>query len=176
MGKKTIITLVIIFILIITSIWVFGSIYNTARNQYKENHQSSKELAMEKADLTTVESINTFNGNQKYHVISGENAKNEEVYVWIPQPQKENNKENDIVKNIVVEKHSSGVTRDEAIQVVQNEYKVKKLINVQLGMDEGIPIWEVKYKDQSDRYTFDFVHFSNGEIIKHMALKNNKFK
>ncbi|WP_281730454.1 hypothetical protein [Metabacillus endolithicus] len=38
-------------------------------------------------------------------------------------------------------------------------------------MDDEIPIWEVKYKDESDRYTFDYVNFYDGEIIKHMALK-----
>lgn len=37
-------------------------------------------------------------------------------------------------------------------------------------MDEGIPLWEIKYKDRSNRYTFDLVNFYDGEIIKHMAI------
>lgn len=175
MGKKTIITLVVLVVVIIISIGVFASIYNTARSQYNEGHQHSKEIALEKGKLATIETIHTFNGHIKYHIISGENVNREPVFVWIPILSNVQKEEDRNEEELVVKKQSSGITKEEAIQVVKSEYNVKKLINVQIGMDADIPIWEVKYKDQANRYTFDFVRFSNGEIIKHMAVKNNKF-
>lgn len=72
---------------------------------------------------------------------------------------------------MLVKKQSSGITKDEALKKVNKEYSPVEIISVRLGMDEEIPIWEVKYKDKSDRYTFDYVNFYDGEIIKHMALK-----
>lgn len=175
MGKKTIIALTVMLLVIITSIWLFASIYNTARSQYNEGHQHSKEIALEKGKLTSIDTIDTYNGNIKYHIISGKNVNKEPVYAWIPL-SKEQIKDNSDLDEVVIKKQSSGITKEEAVQAVKSEYNVKQLINVKLGMDEEIPIWEVKYKDQSDRYTFDFVHFSNGEIVKHMAVKNDKFK
>ena len=166
MGKKTIITIIITSIILGLSIWIFSTTYNTARDQYSHNHEKSKVLALEVGKLSSVDSIETFNGQLKYHVLSGKNNKDEKVYAWVPQKDK-----ND---DVIVKKQSSGITKEEAINKVKQEYDLVELIDVKLGMDEGIPIWEVKYRDKSDRYTFDYVEFSNGTIVKHMAIKNLK--
>ncbi|MGM0873960.1 MAG: DUF5590 domain-containing protein [Bacillota bacterium] len=166
MGKKTIISLVITVVILIVAIWVFGSAYSVAREQYLDGHEKSKELVLNKGELSSIQNVETFNGNIKYHVMSAENAKDEKVYVWVPQTEKN--------EKVIIKKQSSGITEEEAISKVNQEYDPIKIVDVKLGMDEGIPIWEVKYKDQSDRYTFDFVNFYDGEIIKHMAIKNEK--
>jgi uncharacterized protein YpmB len=38
-------------------------------------------------------------------------------------------------------------------------------------MEKTIPLWEVKYIDDRNRYTYDLINFSNGEIRKHIAIK-----
>jgi uncharacterized protein YpmB len=98
--------------------------------------------------------------------MSGKNSNNEKVYVWVPQT-----KENETV---IIKKRSSGITEEQAIAKVNQAYNPANIVDVKLGMDEGIPIWEVKYRDKSERYTFDFVNFYDGEIIKHMAIKAEK--
>lgn len=166
MGKKIIISLVITVVIFIVAIWVFGSAYSVAREQYLDGHEKSKELALKKGELSSIQSVETFNGNIKYHVMSAENAKDQKVYVWVPQTKKN--------ENVIIKKQSSGITEKDAISKVNQEYDPVKIVDVKLGMDEGIPIWEVKYKDKTDRYTFDFVNFYDGEIIKHMAIKKEK--
>lgn len=166
MGKKTIITICILSIILCLSIWVFSTTYSSAREQYSQNHEKSKELALEVGKLSSVDSIDTFYGQLKYHVLSGKNNKDEKVYAWVPQKEKS--------EEVIVENQSSGITKEEAIKKVSKEYDLVELIVVNLGMDEGIPIWEVKYRDKSNRYTFDYVRFSDGTIVKHMAIKNIK--
>lgn len=161
MGKKTVITLTITVVIFIIALWTLMVIYNTAREQYLDGHKDSQKLAMQIGQITSIESIETFYGDIKYHVITGENIKEEKVYIWIPQSEK---------KNVIIKKHSAGITKEQAIKEVHKEYDPIKIIDVKLGMDEGIPLWEIKYKDRSNRYTFDLVNFYDGEIIKHMAI------
>jgi uncharacterized protein YpmB len=166
MGKKTIITLIIVVAMLIIAVWVFTFTYNSAREQYLDGHEKSKQLAIEKGKLSSIDEIETFYGQIKYHILSGENKQGERVYVWVPQTKKN--------QEVIVKKQSSGINEKEAISKVNQEYNPSEIMDVNLGMDEGIPIWEVKYKDQSDRYTFDFVNFNDGKIVKHMAVKNEK--
>jgi uncharacterized protein YpmB len=116
--------------------------------------------------LSSIDWIETFYGHRKYHVLSGTNAQNKKVYVWIPQTKKN--------ESVIVKKQSSGITKEQAITNVNKEYDPVEIVSVKLGMDEEIPIWEVKYKSQSGRFTYDYVDFNNGEVIKHMALKSTK--
>ncbi|KKI88757.1 hypothetical protein WQ54_30075 [Bacillus sp. SA1-12] len=165
MKKKTITTLIITFsILIIIGIWVFSSTYNNARDQYTGDHEQSKTLALEQGKLSAVGTVETYYGQEKYHVMTGKNSKGDKVYAWVLQSEKN--------QKVIIKKQSSGISKNQAITAVQEEYNPAKIIDVKLGMDEGIPIWEVKYLDESKRYTFDLVNFYDGEIVKHMAIKN----
>lgn len=164
MGKKITITLIITNVIFIIAALVFTSAYTSARDQYLEGHDKSKALAMEKEKLSSIDWIETFYGQKKYHVLSGTDAKNKKVYVWISQAKKN--------EDVRIKKQSSGITREQAMTKVQQEYDPLEIISVKLGMDEDIPIWEVKYKSQSGRFTYDYVDFNNGKIIKHMALKS----
>ena len=165
MEKKVGIPLFIVVVLIITGIWILTSSYLTARDQYENGHEQSRQFALEEAKLKTISNINTFSADQKYHVITGTNSKNETIYGWVSNIEKE--------RKIIVKKKSAGITKNEALESVYQEHNPSEIISVQLGMDEGIPIWEVKYHDESDRYTFDYVNFYDGKIIKHMAIKNS---
>jgi uncharacterized protein YpmB len=166
MGKRTVSILVITAIIIIIAVAAYIHTYNVARDQYLDGHEQSKELAIEEGKLSSIDTIETYNGQVKYHVLSGINGNDEKVYVWIPQTKK--------MDKVIIKKQSSGITADQAKTEVLKEHNPKEIIDVKLGMDEEIPIWEVKYRDQSDRYTFDYVNFSDGEIIKHMAIKNER--
>jgi uncharacterized protein YpmB len=166
MGKKTSITFIIIAVIVVIAVWVFTSAYHSAREQYLDGHEKTKQLATEKGNLSSIDEIETFYGHIKYHVVSGVNKKDEKVYIWVPQTNKN--------QDVTIKKQSLGITAKQAISKVNQEYNPLEIVGVNLGMDEGIPIWEVKYRDQSDRYTFDFVNFYDGEIIKHMAIKNKK--
>jgi uncharacterized protein YpmB len=166
MGKKTTVTVIITIVILIIAAWVFTSTYTSARDQYLKGHDKSKALAIEKGKLSSVDRIETFYGQRKYHVLSGTNAKHKKVYVWIPQTEKN--------ESVIVKEQSAGITKEQAITNVNQEYDPVEIVSVKLGMDEGIPIWEVKYKSQSGRFTYDYVDFNNGEIIKHMALKSTE--
>jgi uncharacterized protein YpmB len=166
MGKKTTVTVIITIVIIIIAAWVFTSTYTSARDQYLEGHDDSKALAIEKGKLSSIDKIETFYGQRKYHVLSGTNTQNKKVYVWIPQTEKN--------ESVIVKEQSAGITEEQAIANVKQEYNPVEIISVKLGMDEEIPIWEVKYRSQSGRFTYDYVDFINGEIIKHMALKSTE--
>ncbi|MDQ0228787.1 cell wall elongation regulator TseB-like domain-containing protein [Metabacillus malikii] len=168
MKKNIIITFISIIILIIIAIVVFFTIFQSAREQYTSEQQQSIDLALENKGVTSIDKVDTFHGKIKYHVLSGINAEEQNIYIWIPKAK---NKDDNKDKKMIVKKQSEGITKEEAISIVSKEYNMEKLINAKLGMDEGIPIWEVKYRDKSERYTIDYVDFKSGAIIKHMALK-----
>lgn len=167
MGKKTKIIIGIVCALAVIIIWIFADIYHVARKQYDTGHEQSIALAEEKGYISSVDDIETFNSKIQYHVIAGENDKGQKVFVWVPQ--KKGHK-------ILVKKRKAGITEKQAVTSVKNKYNPKDILHVQLGIDEGIPVWEVKYIDEYDRFTYDFVNFYDGKIQKHMAIRNDEKK
>ena len=41
--------------------------------------------------------------------------------------------------------------------------KPKQIVKVKLGAENDIPLWEITYIDQEDRYTYYYLEFQNGE-------------
>ncbi|MFC0271636.1 DUF5590 domain-containing protein [Metabacillus herbersteinensis] len=161
--RKTVKGLIALSILFIIVIWFFTTTYQTARSQYSEGHNKSAELAKKRGNLTLVEKVETFNGTLQYHIVTGTNENNEKVYVWVPQQDGE---------KVLIKKEKNGINEAQALKTVQQQYSPEKIKSVQLGMDENIPIWEIKYIDEAGRFTYDYVNFYDGEINKHMAIQN----
>lgn len=161
--KKSVIGLVALSILFLIVIYFFTTTYQTARSQYSEGHNKSVELAKGRGNLSFVEKVETFNGTLQYHIVTGTNEINEKIIAWIPQQNR---------GKVLIEKQGNGVTKEQALKTVQQQYSPVKIKSVQLGMDENIPIWEIKYIDESGRFTYDFVNFYDGKINKHMAIQN----
>ncbi|MFY4776012.1 DUF5590 domain-containing protein [Metabacillus sp. RGM 3146] len=161
MGKKNAITLIIVIILGLCTLYI-TNIYQTAMGEKSHGQAEAISVAKEKGGMSTVKFAETFNGLTQYQVVSGVNSKNEPILVWVHSDKKE---------KLIIRKQTEGISKDKAIAVSEKQSKPRKLISAQLGVAENIPCWEIKYIDQYDRYTYEYVDFVKGNIIKQIAIK-----
>jgi uncharacterized protein YpmB len=162
MGRKLIIASIVLAILLLFALGWFIHVYQSAMSQKNSGHDQAINRAAEQTELKDAETVYTFNGLEQYFVIAGKNDSNKNVYVWVPEDSK---------KKPVLKLASDGITEKEALEIVNREQNPQKIISAKLGMEKNAPFWEIKYIDEQNRYTYDFVNFTNGEIQKHIAIK-----
>ncbi len=162
MGRKLIIASIILAIVLLIALGGFSHVYQSAMSQKNSGHDKAIARATEQTEIKDAESVQTFNGLEQYFVIAGKNESNQNVYVWVPEDTK---------KKPVLKLASEGISEKEALEIVNKEQNPQKIISAQLGMEKNVPIWEIKYIDKQNRYTYDFINFNNGEIQKHIAIK-----
>ncbi|WP_430539386.1 DUF5590 domain-containing protein [Listeria rocourtiae] len=115
-----------------------------------------------KVDLKEQEDFYLYNGaNGVYYVLTGKNSKNKNIIVWVPKSKK---------GTVVVKYAKDGISKDEAIAKVKQEKNPVKILNVTLGMDKGVPIWEISYLDKDNNLNYFDVDFETGDWYR--AIEN----
>ncbi|WP_062356422.1 DUF5590 domain-containing protein [Bacillus kwashiorkori] len=158
MKKKIIISLFIIFVIIIT-----GSIL--IYHQATKNQQTQESIAVERAkeyvNISEVKKVTSFHYMDSYYIIEAVNENSEDIIIWIPE---EKNKE------VLIKNAKDGISKEEAMDLLvngldnfSNNQRPKNIINIKLGMVDDVPVYEITYRDQKDRYSFIYIDFYNGD-------------
>lgn len=158
-------------IIVIVASGIYGAyVYNKAMEKKIPNESKSVEIAKEKAKLTKVKSVDYYNGKSTYTVVQGVDEKGEQIIVWVPDKK----------GNVLVKKKSEGISEKEALQRLaeqatgkgdKSKPKPKQIVKVKLGAENDIPLWEITYIDQEDRYTYYYLEFQNGEYAAHYSIE-----
>ncbi|MBE7118896.1 DUF5590 domain-containing protein [Bacillus cereus] len=158
-------------IIVIVASGIYGAyVYNKAMEKKIPKESKSVEIAKEKAKLTKVKSVDYYNGKSSYTVVQGTDEKGEQIIVWVPDKK----------GNVLVKKKSEGISEKEALQRLAEQAtgkgdkpkpKPKQIVKVKLGAENDIPLWEITYIDQEDRYTYYYLEFQNGEYAAHYSIE-----
>ncbi|RHW41277.1 peptidase [Neobacillus notoginsengisoli] len=140
---------------------IAGWIYSNATSPIRAAEKKATEIAMQEAELTDPHRFHVYYGKETVFVVEGKNKKGDEIIVWIPEKEKTNNE-----KKAIVRLASNGVTKNEAIRMVQAEKKPKKVISTRLGMEDGIPFWEVYYTGEDKLMNYYCINFDTGKLFK----------
>jgi uncharacterized protein YpmB len=63
--------------------------------------------------------------------------------------------------------YSEGKTKEEIEKIATNQLNPAKIISIELGMENNVPLWEVTYLDSSNTYNYDYYDFKTGEWLKY---------
>jgi uncharacterized protein YpmB len=148
--------IMVLSILVLVLCGLLIKVYLSAVDPVKAAQKKAVSLAKEEVALTEVEDFHIYNGNETVDVIEGKSKENENIIVWIPEKSKE----------IFVRKAKDGLTKEAAIQKLQQEKSPKKIISVRLGMEKNIPLWEIYYRSNNNLINYYYVHFDTGEWLK----------
>ena len=152
--KKVIWSIVIVLLIVICAL--VYSIYSG--DHYKQNlKEKTITTATKMANLTETTDFYLYNGNETWYVVTGKNDDGEKVGVWVPEDKKKESK---------VLSLSEGLTEEEAIKLVKEKKKVKKVIAANLGMENGTALWEIIYKNNDDLYGYYYLNFKSGNLIR----------
>ncbi|OEH93418.1 DUF5590 domain-containing protein [Bacillus solimangrovi] len=146
-------------------IWQSVNIYQSTLADEKVLHKQAEARAKKIVKGIKVNKVEHFHGKDSYQVVHAINEDGEAVYVWVP----DNNK-----KKPVIKKASEGWTEERVKEQVISERNPIEIIDIRLGMMSGTPLWEVKYVDNNDQYTYYYMNFQNGELVKRYSIKEKK--
>jgi uncharacterized protein YpmB len=148
----------ILFIAIITGILV--NVYLNAVEPVRAAEEKAVKIASDETNLTDFSNFSLYSGEETYYVMTGKNARQEDVYVWVNE--KNNEVETRNAKN--------GITKKEALNKLYEEKNPQEIIEVRLGMARiqktDRPAWEIYYRNNSNTINYYFVDFDTGEKLR----------
>jgi uncharacterized protein YpmB len=152
------ITLFIVLLIIV--IWTSIDTYRSA-NQYRtQQGEEAIQIAKEQEPDLVVNDISFYNGNQSYTILYGRVDGENQIHC-VPTNGKD---------EIIVVDPTIGISADEAVKKLKEERNPLAIKSVNLGIEQEVPIWEIIYLDQKNRYSYYYVTFKDGEFIKRYTL------
>ncbi|MFV8828333.1 DUF5590 domain-containing protein [Alkalihalobacterium sp. APHAB7] len=160
--KKWVIT--IVCALLIAAIGMSIYFYQNMRSPITEQEQLAIERALNETEIGIIEDVSFYHGTQPYVVIKGQQEDGEtDLIAWVGQE----------AESIVVKPAKNGLTEEEVRQFAVSELAPKRLLAVRLGLENRLPIYEITYIDQNDRYSFYYITFEDGTFVKRYSLKTD---
>ncbi|WP_216829212.1 cell wall elongation regulator TseB-like domain-containing protein [Alkalihalobacterium elongatum] len=157
--KKWVITC--ICLLVFAAIGISSYFYQTMRSPITEQEQLAIERALNETELSVVDDVSFYHGTEPYIVVKGRTDQDDTgLIAWVGE------EERIIVKNV-----ADGLSKEEVRHFAQNELAPKELISVRLGIENRLPIYEITYIDENDRYSFYYITFEEGTFVKRYSLK-----
>ncbi|MGM0845931.1 MAG: DUF5590 domain-containing protein [Bacillota bacterium] len=149
--KKIILFAVFISIVIIGSLAV---VFLNARSPVNERAEGALQRAEAETELSSTEDVTLYNGKKSYIVITGKDTSGENIILWVPEEEDE---------EIIVRKWADGISKEAAINKLNEENDVVEVLSVRLGMENVGPVWEMTYLDENDHLNYYYLLFETGE-------------
>lgn len=125
---------------------------------FSEMEQQAESLALETKALATVSSSYVYHGNKPYITVFGLDENGREKAVFVPINMDERS-----MQQVLLE---TGVSEQQAIDVLQQEASVEKILHVKLGFEEPGVVWEITYISDTDKLNYVYILFEDGQWWK----------
>lgn len=145
--------------LIVLIIGAIG-VYAKSLSPYQQLRGQAEKIATNRANLKTINGFWWYNRDKSYLTVAGNTKKNQAVYVVI---QEKTGK-----VNILNQK--SGITRQQALQQINQSASPKKILNASLGKRASEFVWDIGYLSKSGKLNYVTYSFRSGEQLN--AIKN----
>ncbi|WP_235801782.1 cell wall elongation regulator TseB-like domain-containing protein [Ureibacillus manganicus] len=151
---------VIFIVLFILSMSLVISILviSQAISPIKNIEQKAEELAISTNSLAVVTNSYIYNGNKPYVTVFGEDEDGNEKAVFVPISLEENS-----IQEVYLQ---DGITREQALSVIDNEKDIKKILHTKLGYEEAGVVWEISYTNKADKLNYVYILFEDGQWWK----------
>jgi uncharacterized protein YpmB len=143
------------------AIGVSVSVYRGSLAPKRSLVEAARERAEEQARFVHIDEIDTYYGENAYVVFVGTDRKGTKKIAWVPEKN----------GSVIVKEAKSGLTKREAIERLTAERNPKKIVSAKLGMEKGVPLWELTYIDEDNRYSFYYISFEDGTFLKRYSFQ-----
>jgi uncharacterized protein YpmB len=154
MMMKKFLWMIVVVLLICSSLLSYS--YVQAIQPLKELEREATNIALRETGIVEVDGFESFNGLETIWVVKGKNQKGESLIVWISESD----------KKITIKRADEGLSSKAAIAKVKQLSNPKEVLDVRLGMEKGIPLWEIYYLSDDDLINYYHIDFETGEWIK----------
>jgi uncharacterized protein YpmB len=135
--------------------------YVTAQTPYWAALANAEAQAAERLNLKEIHAVERFVGDRPYSIVSGTNAADEDVIVWMWGDE------------LHSKRQDAGLSREEMKALALKENPAKELLRITPGKLNDEYVWEVFYTLRSDKGTrkyYDFYRFTDGVKIETYRL------
>ena len=145
-----------VFLFALTTV-IIVAIFLNANKPIASVKTTAIEKALNSEQLVYAEYAQPYNGIQSFITVFGEDKDGAKKAVFI-----------DVSKMKAFEevKLEDGISSEEAVEKVNEELDVTKVLHVRLGMEEVGPVWEVAFKNANGKLSYVYVLFENGQWWK----------
>jgi uncharacterized protein YpmB len=157
--KKRIISGILVTLLVI--IIILSLFYLSIRNPLTKEQEQVVEYVQQNTDIQEVIDVSFYHGTDAFQVITGLDAEGE---MWIAWYQLED-------QEIVLRKQNQGLSEEEVRDFAVNELNPHKINNIRLGIENDLPVYEISYIDQENRYAYYYITFKDGIFLKRYSLR-----
>lgn len=144
----------IISSIVFMSVAISTVIYTKAREPLKTAIITAEDRAKTEAGIISVEKFYLYHGAKTYYTIIGKDSDGILTAVWIPENKKQ---------ELVIKKMSEGISEQEALNKLLQEEAPSEILSVKLGMEKGLPVWELAYLDEKSNLNYYYIHFESGK-------------
>ncbi|MEQ6390362.1 DUF5590 domain-containing protein [Bacillaceae bacterium S4-13-58] len=144
----------------------FSYFYFYVQDQKEDDYAFAKQQALEGTPIKEIESTERFHGKFYYVTVYGVDEDNNALFAFVPM------EDND--EDIHYVYKNEGVSQEEVLDYWNRECRDCSLNDIKLGFTSQIPVWELTYEDEHERYVFDYFRFDNGERYEQYRLKPNQ--
>ncbi|WP_035044637.1 DUF5590 domain-containing protein [Anoxybacillus flavithermus] len=148
--------------MLFVALLLYANAYSDAMSSQRASEQRAVQQA-EKEGIVQVDDVYTYRGSDVYVIVVGKNEEGEQRIAWVTEKG----------KVVATRRVSEGITKQQALSFVQ-PYRPKTVVSVKLGMEKGVPLWEITYIDERDRYSFYYVRFEDGAFLKRYHFARGK--
>jgi uncharacterized protein YpmB len=160
MGKKWILLMMGIFVI---AAWQTYYLYSQVQAEPHQEEKRAIETAKKSKDLKSITNVEHFFKNETYYVVEGKNEYGTDMIVWVGDGEM-------IYSDIA----NGGLSEREMIDYVKKNYNAEKIIDSRLGMEDEIPLWEVTFLDDENRYTYYYGYFETGKRYEIYRLRDSE--
>lgn len=153
-----------LFVIVVSIIlgWGLFHLYTNVSKPIKSSAEEALSyLKANATELADVKQVNFYHGTESYQVYEGTNDAGKEVFIWVAKS----------LDNHIVKGKDSGLTIEEVFLYTEEELRPKEIISIKLGIENSVPLYEIIYIDDQDRYSYFYISFKDGSYLKHYNLK-----
>lgn len=128
---------------------------------FNELEQAAEDLAITSKSLAIVEDSYVYNGNVPYITVFGVDEYGKEKAIFVPVSLEEN-----LIQEVFLQ---DGITKEQALSVLNNETNVDEILHTKLGYEEAGAVWEITYLNDTDKLNYVYILFEDGQWWKRIS-------
>ncbi len=150
--------------LVLLSLIFFIWMYTQINQDRTAGHEQAAAFAVQKTNLTTVDQVETYNGETEVFVVKGEGSDGESSLVFI----------NEAVDTVLTDVNQAEVLSEEQlISRWSSNCPDCRFKDVSYGYEEEQPVFELVYTDEQGRYVLDYFTLSGDSFDQRFAFRQN---
>ncbi len=144
-------------LLLLLLLLIMAYFYYSVMQEKTSGYKEAEKRAMEESKMQQIDSIERFHGDEPYFVLSGTDAENNPLFVYVPF---------DIEQDVRTFKQPTSYTKETVEEDWRKRCETCQLTAITPGIIEDTPVWEIKFNVNKDTYVYEYIMMDGGTLFE----------